>query len=152
MAPRTTKALILREASEHRLPLFHHARLEERPIPTLKPGEVLVKMRAVSFNRRDVGCSHDLYLAAFEELTRSPYNSCGFGWGNILVLLSGACLGPMELVCSKSILCFQFTEPFYIGTIIASADPNDALLQQRVFLMPMRGWESHAEAPENLAE
>ncbi|KAG2106766.1 uncharacterized protein F5147DRAFT_746199 [Suillus discolor] len=34
------------------------------------------------------------------------------------------------------------------GTVIASADSNDALLNKRVFLTPMRGWESKQDAPE----
>ncbi|OJA20396.1 hypothetical protein AZE42_05357 [Rhizopogon vesiculosus] len=34
------------------------------------------------------------------------------------------------------------------GTVVASADANDALLNKRVFLTPMRGWESNPDAPE----
>ncbi|THH16491.1 hypothetical protein EW146_g4148 [Bondarzewia mesenterica] len=34
------------------------------------------------------------------------------------------------------------------GTVVASADDADPLLNQRVFLVPMRGWESDPDAPE----
>lgn len=36
-----------------------------------------------------------------------------------------------------------------IGTVVASADSNDPLLNKRVFLVPMRGWEQDPEAPES---
>ncbi|KAJ7038785.1 hypothetical protein C8F04DRAFT_1088487 [Mycena alexandri] len=35
------------------------------------------------------------------------------------------------------------------GTVIATADPADPLLKQRVFLTPMRGWESNPDGPES---
>ncbi|KAJ7465965.1 hypothetical protein FB451DRAFT_1561264 [Mycena latifolia] len=35
------------------------------------------------------------------------------------------------------------------GTVIAAADPSDPLLKQRVFLTPMRGWESDPNGPES---
>jgi len=35
------------------------------------------------------------------------------------------------------------------GTVIASSDAKDPLLNKRVFLTPMRGWESDPEAPES---
>ncbi|CDO73672.1 hypothetical protein BN946_scf185014.g142 [Trametes cinnabarina] len=35
------------------------------------------------------------------------------------------------------------------GQVVASADENDALLQKRVFLVPMRGWERDPDAPES---
>ncbi|KAF7341175.1 PKS-ER domain-containing protein [Mycena venus] len=35
------------------------------------------------------------------------------------------------------------------GTVIAAADPADPLLKQRVFLTPMRGWESDPNGPES---
>ncbi|KAG0696697.1 hypothetical protein DFH29DRAFT_950106 [Suillus ampliporus] len=34
------------------------------------------------------------------------------------------------------------------GTVLASADANDTLLNKRVFLTPMRGWESNPDTPE----
>ncbi|KAI0080526.1 NAD-P-binding protein [Panus rudis PR-1116 ss-1] len=35
------------------------------------------------------------------------------------------------------------------GVVVASPDNNDPLLNRRVFLVPMRGWESHPEAPDS---
>ena len=37
----------------------------------------------------------------------------------------------------------------YPGVVIASGDKNDPLLSKRVFMLPMRGWESDPEAPEH---
>ncbi|KAF7341188.1 putative zinc-type alcohol dehydrogenase-like protein YogA [Mycena venus] len=34
------------------------------------------------------------------------------------------------------------------GTVVDAANRNDPLLNQRVFLTPMRGWESHPDGPE----
>ncbi|KAF9239775.1 hypothetical protein BU15DRAFT_87802 [Melanogaster broomeanus] len=34
------------------------------------------------------------------------------------------------------------------GTVVASTDSRDPLLQKRVFLTPMRGWDSSPDAPE----
>lgn len=36
-----------------------------------------------------------------------------------------------------------------IGTVIASSQANDPLLNQRVLLIPMRGWQSDPDAPED---
>lgn len=36
-----------------------------------------------------------------------------------------------------------------IGTVVAAARKDDPLISRRVFLVPMRGWESHSEAPES---
>jgi len=38
------------------------------------------------------------------------------------------------------------------GTVIASLDANDSLLQKRVFLVPMRGWEKDPDAPESYVD
>ena len=35
------------------------------------------------------------------------------------------------------------------GTVVASSDARDPLLHKRVFLVPMRGWESDPDAPES---
>ncbi|KAJ3479500.1 hypothetical protein NLI96_g9022 [Meripilus lineatus] len=35
------------------------------------------------------------------------------------------------------------------GIVVASSERNDALLNKRVFLVPMRGWESDSRAPES---
>ena len=50
----TTKALVLREGPPDTKPLYHQANSEEKPVPSLKDGEVLVRIRAAGFNRRDV--------------------------------------------------------------------------------------------------
>jgi hypothetical protein len=51
--------------------------------------------------------------------------------------------------CYDSLLYYQYRYPNHTGTVIASADVDDPLLKQRVFLTPMRGWENKAEAPES---
>ncbi|KAF9014298.1 hypothetical protein BDQ17DRAFT_1342466 [Cyathus striatus] len=52
--PKHTRAITLRESSRAQKPVYHDAVLEKHPIPTLKPGEVLVKIKAAAFNHRDV--------------------------------------------------------------------------------------------------
>ena len=52
--PKETRALVLKKSLAERKPLYHDAVIEKRAIPTLKHGQVLVKMGAVAFNHRDV--------------------------------------------------------------------------------------------------
>jgi NADPH:quinone reductase-like Zn-dependent oxidoreductase len=52
--PEWTRALILKKCSAETKPVYHDVVLEKRPLRQLKHGEVLVKISAVSFNRRDV--------------------------------------------------------------------------------------------------
>ncbi|KAI6129602.1 hypothetical protein EV401DRAFT_751750 [Pisolithus croceorrhizus] len=53
--PETTRALVVKQSPPERNPLYHDAVIEERAIPTpLKEGQVVVKMGAVAFNRRDL--------------------------------------------------------------------------------------------------
>ena len=52
--PETTRALVLRKSLVEKNPTYHDAVVEVQAIPTLKEGEILVKMAAVGFNRRDV--------------------------------------------------------------------------------------------------
>jgi NADPH:quinone reductase-like Zn-dependent oxidoreductase len=52
--PESTRALVIKKCSAEAKPVYHDAVLETRPLQQLKPGEVLVKMGAVSFNHRDV--------------------------------------------------------------------------------------------------
>ncbi|KAJ7726155.1 NAD(P)-binding protein [Mycena maculata] len=59
--PRTTKALILRKSPAGRSPLYHDTVIQEHPVPTLKPGELLVKMGAVAFNHRDLWIRKGMY-------------------------------------------------------------------------------------------
>ncbi|KAG5635627.1 hypothetical protein H0H81_010588 [Sphagnurus paluster] len=52
--PRLTKAITVKQSPPTRKPLHHDALLEERPIPALKEGEILVRIGAAAFNHRDV--------------------------------------------------------------------------------------------------
>ncbi|KAI0807843.1 NAD(P)-binding protein [Fomes fomentarius] len=109
--PKTTRALVVRKAKEAGKHVLHDAVLEEeRPIPQLKSGQVLVRVHAAGFNYRELWIRKGFYP--------------GIGFGNIL----GADAA---------------------GIVVASADKNDPLLSKRVFMLPMRGWESDPEAPEN---
>ncbi|EGN95835.1 hypothetical protein SERLA73DRAFT_155109 [Serpula lacrymans var. lacrymans S7.3] len=108
--PQSTKTIVLKKSPEGRSPVYHDAVLEERPIPALKPEEVLVKIGAVSFNRREL----------WIRLGQYP----GITFGSVLGA-DGA------------------------GTVIASGRPDDHLILKRVFLVPMRGWDTDPEAPES---
>jgi NADPH:quinone reductase-like Zn-dependent oxidoreductase len=52
--PQTTKALILQRSNVQQKPAYDEVVLVEKPIPSLKEGEVLVRMAAVALNHRDV--------------------------------------------------------------------------------------------------
>ncbi|EJF66218.1 NAD(P)-binding protein [Dichomitus squalens LYAD-421 SS1] len=108
--PKTTKALVLRKAAANGKSVLHDAVVEERPLPQLKPGQILVRVHAAAFNHRDLWIRKNLYP--------------GIGFGRVL----GADAA---------------------GVVVASADKNDSLLQKRVFLLPMRGWEKDPDAPES---
>jgi hypothetical protein len=59
--PTTTKALVLEKSAEDKSPIYHDARIVERPIPVLRDSQILVQMGAVAFNHRDVGILIILY-------------------------------------------------------------------------------------------
>ncbi|KAI8982793.1 NAD-P-binding protein [Trametes punicea] len=59
--PKSTKALVLRKSALATKPVYHDAVLEERPIPELKPGQVLVRIHAAAFNHRDHWIRKGLY-------------------------------------------------------------------------------------------
>ncbi|KAF8584108.1 NAD(P)-binding protein [Ramaria rubella] len=61
MAPNTTKALVLERSTDRKFPIFHNARIVQRPIPPLKDSEVLVQMGAVAFNHRDLWLRKNQY-------------------------------------------------------------------------------------------
>ncbi len=55
--PSSFKALVLQNQREQQnKSLYNDARIVEKPIPALKPGEILVKINAAGFNHREV-CS-----------------------------------------------------------------------------------------------
>jgi hypothetical protein len=55
--PSSFEALVLQSQREkHNKSLCHDVHIVERPIPALKPGEILVKINAAGFNHREV-CS-----------------------------------------------------------------------------------------------
>jgi len=41
------------------------------------------------------------------------------------------------------------TNLLFLGTVIASSDRNDPLLSRKVFLVPVRGWDSNPYGPES---
>lgn len=52
--PQSSKAIILQRSNTQQKPAYDEAVLVERPIPSLKQGEVLVRVAAVALNHRDV--------------------------------------------------------------------------------------------------
>ena len=54
MVPQRCKAIVLRKSKDQSGPYKFDAVLEERDIPSLKDGQVLVKIEAAGFNHREV--------------------------------------------------------------------------------------------------
>ncbi|KZT71333.1 NAD(P)-binding protein [Daedalea quercina L-15889] len=108
--PTSTKVIVVRESPAGNKPRYDDAVLEQRALPSVQKGQVLVKLGAAGFNHREVWIRKGLYP--------------GIAFGAVLGA-DGA------------------------GTVAAAADPSDPLLNKRVFLVPMRGWESHPDAPES---
>lgn len=145
--PRTTKALVVQKASQQGSTLYHDAVLQDRPIPALTSGQVLVKMGAVAFNHRDVRFVHNqqrrlraLYNCKVVDTKRPiPWN----------------CLWERIWCRRRRSARAQYKRSFSphpcvpSGTVVASADHNDPLIQKRVFLVPMRGWDKDPDAPES---
>ncbi|KAF9819802.1 hypothetical protein IEO21_01893 [Rhodonia placenta] len=52
--PKSTKVLILQKSSPECKPIYHDVILEERPIPALKEGQILVKVNAAGLNHREI--------------------------------------------------------------------------------------------------
>jgi len=52
--PNFTNALVLRQATSESQPVYHDIAVASRRIPSLKQGEILVKMTAVALNHRDL--------------------------------------------------------------------------------------------------
>ena len=55
MVPQRCKAIVLRKAKDQNGPYKLDAVLEERDVPSLRDGQVLVKIEAAGFNHREVG-------------------------------------------------------------------------------------------------
>ncbi|CCM00486.1 uncharacterized protein FIBRA_02520 [Fibroporia radiculosa] len=110
LSARSTQAIVVQKSPPGRNPLYHDAVMEDKPLPALGTGQILVKIGAAGFNHRDVWIRKGQYP--------------GITFGSVFGA-DGA------------------------GTVIESADPNDTLLHRRVFLVPMRGWETDPNAPES---
>lgn len=54
----------------------------------------------------------------------------------------------MHFNWSPSSMC-SLKDTLIIGIVVASGNKDDSLLGERVFLVPMRGWEKDPEGPEN---
>jgi hypothetical protein len=80
--PKSTRALVLRESPIVKPQTYNDAKLEERPIRALKAGELLVKMRAVSFNHKDV--CHSFHRVNIYYSWTFCYCSYGYGLGSTL--------------------------------------------------------------------
>ena len=52
--PTSTKAIVLRKDASGAKDVFHDAIVSNIPIPPLQSGQVLVKLSALAFNRRDL--------------------------------------------------------------------------------------------------
>jgi hypothetical protein len=52
--PTSTRALVLRKRDPVDGKVYHAAEVQERPLPALQQGQVLVRVSAAGFNRRDV--------------------------------------------------------------------------------------------------
>lgn len=52
--PKSTKALVLRKSTTDKKPVYHDAVLVDKALPALEEGQILVHIRAVAFNHRDV--------------------------------------------------------------------------------------------------
>ncbi|KZT52258.1 NAD(P)-binding protein [Calocera cornea HHB12733] len=61
--PKTTRCLVLKEAKhiQKDAPVYHDVVMEQREVPSLKQGEVLVRISAVAFNHRDVWIRKNMY-------------------------------------------------------------------------------------------
>ena len=65
--PTKTRALIIREAGKSGRRALYDAVVVEKDIPSLKQGEILVKINAAGFNHREVSMGRSLI---------APPNSC----------------------------------------------------------------------------
>jgi hypothetical protein len=95
--PEWTRALVIKKCSAEAKPVYHDAVLETRPLQQLKHGEVLVKMSAVSFNRREVSITL-LQWGTPSHCSSKHLDSFGYALVNTRELSLGAPLALMEQV------------------------------------------------------
>jgi D-arabinose 1-dehydrogenase-like Zn-dependent alcohol dehydrogenase len=76
--PRRCKAIVLRKVVDRKGPYEFDAVLEEWDIPSLKDGQVLVKIEAAGFNHREVSLGHE-FCNVFVN------NSSRFGFGKVCI-------------------------------------------------------------------
>jgi NADPH:quinone reductase-like Zn-dependent oxidoreductase len=104
--PKTTRALIVRQSSNQRTPPYHDAKLEEKSLPPLTVGQVLVQMRAVSFNRRDVGRLPKRFILTIESFPVQLWARLGKQPG----MKFGATFGSDGVGLSADSLLWMFTK------------------------------------------
>lgn len=74
--------LVVKKSPSERKPVYHDAVLERHPISALQEGQILVKMGAVAFNRKDV---RTLSIIILSRTGLHPCRSFGFVPGSIQV-------------------------------------------------------------------
>ena len=62
MDPQRCKAIVLRKAEDQSGPYKFNAVLEERGVPSLKDGQVLVRIEAAGFNHREVSLRYTSFV------------------------------------------------------------------------------------------
>jgi hypothetical protein len=75
--PTSTRALVLRKRDPVDGKVYHAAEIAERTLPALGPGQLLVRVAAVGFNRRDVRFT--LGFDQSKRLTHGRFRSTGRG-------------------------------------------------------------------------
>ena len=79
--PQRCKVVALRKAVDQRGPYKFDAVLEERDIPSLEDGQILVKIEAAGFNHREVRLRRAFLCAIVMDF-------CRFGYGKACTLVS----------------------------------------------------------------
>ena len=142
--PQRCKSIVLRKTADQSGRYKFDAVLEVRDIPSLKDGQILVKIEAAGFNHREVRPGRAFVCAIVTNLSRF-----GFGKGCTQVSRLAVSTAQTAQVCLVHASSVGYINERSPGTVIASSDPNDALLSRRVFLVPTRGWDSHPRGPES---
>lgn len=101
----STKALILRKTAPAKgASVYHDVVLEQRPVPALKHGELLLRVSAVAFNRRDV--SRISALCGAVGAHDVGYCSYGCGLGCTRALDLGPSWARTPQVCTSILYLF----------------------------------------------